>query len=72
MVNFFTPSYTEFLLKWFALKELHRAFHLFWNADEMGPPRQSADGDGFFLKHIETIALLCVYFSPKLRTFHFS
>ena len=50
------------------LREFNRAFHLFWNADEMGPPRQSADGDGFFLKHIETIALLCVDFSPKFRT----
>ncbi|WP_220084608.1 hypothetical protein, partial [Flavobacterium aquaticum] len=24
---FFTPSYTEFFLKWIALKELHRAFY---------------------------------------------
>ena len=29
VVNFFTPSYTEFILKWIVLRELHRAFHLF-------------------------------------------
>ena len=59
----FTPSFTEFLFTWITLRELLRAFHLFWNADETGPPWRKAGGDGFFLfKHIGKIALLCVDF----------
>ena len=30
------------------MRELHRAFYFFWNADETGPPRRNAGGEGFF------------------------